>query len=120
MYVLLIHAVCGVELFTRGDAIVAAWHFTAAFCLLQNIQFTENLKALADEWGCTTCQLALAWLHAQVCTLLTARDPNANLENHTEVECILCQKSCTTHIEAAETCTAGSLSSSDDRAAMKP
>ena len=34
---------------------------------LQNIRFTENLKALADEWGCTTCQLALAWLHAQVC-----------------------------------------------------
>ena len=37
-----------------------------AWLLVQNIQFTENLKALADEWGCTSCQLALAWLHAQV------------------------------------------------------
>ena len=39
---------------------------------MQNIQFTENLKALADEWGCTTCQLALAWLHAQVCKRSTS------------------------------------------------
>jgi diketogulonate reductase-like aldo/keto reductase len=56
---------------------------------LQNLAIVERIKALAEKKGCLPGQLALAWVHAQVCCARDLSSTQASSRTHTSYHMVL-------------------------------